>query len=125
RFSAWLKNVYRQLISNLNVELTDEVRGVMDRMVAAQEAIRETQDELNLKPIAESRPPFMSEEAWTEYQRSCADATAAAEGELETRLTRDMRWASSARSKALKRLQAQANAQRRQVRAEVTAEVNA
>lgn len=125
RFSAWLKNVYRQLISNLNVELTDEVRGVMDRMVAAQEAIRETQDELNLKPIAESRPPFMSEEAWTEYQRSFADATAAAEGELETRLTRDMRWASKARSKALKRLQAQANAQRRQVRAEVTAEVNA
>ncbi|HRL05109.1 MAG TPA: hypothetical protein PL098_00180 [Brevundimonas diminuta] len=125
RFSAWLKNVYRQLISNLNVELTDEVRGVMDRMVAAQEAIRETQDELNLKPIAESRPPFMSEEAWTEYQRSFADATAAAEGELETRLTRDMRWASKARSKALKRLQAQANAQRRQVRAEVAAEVNA
>lgn len=35
RFSAWLFSIYRSL-SGLNVELTPEVRGVFDRLLAAE-----------------------------------------------------------------------------------------
>lgn len=123
RFSSWLKAAYRQLISNLNVELTDEVRSVMDRMVVSQDAIAEREAELDFRPIADSRPNFMTEQEWSAYQRNFAGATTEAESELDSRLVRDMQWASKARSRALKRLQAQANTQRRIVLAEVTGEV--
>lgn len=42
RFRAWMVNIYRQL-SGLNVELTDEVRSVMDRMIATGEQIQEAE----------------------------------------------------------------------------------
>lgn len=38
RFAAWMKQVYRDL-RNLNVELNDNVRAVMDRMLATDEQI--------------------------------------------------------------------------------------
>lgn len=38
RFSAWLVNIYRK-IRNLNVRLTPQVRAVMDRLLASDEAI--------------------------------------------------------------------------------------
>ena len=42
RFRAWMVNVYQQL-RNLNVELSGEVRGVMDRMLASDAQIREAE----------------------------------------------------------------------------------
>lgn len=42
RFRSWLKQVYQSL-KNLNVELTDEVRSVFDRMFAGDEQIQQTQ----------------------------------------------------------------------------------
>jgi hypothetical protein len=42
RFRAWLTSVYRQL-SQLNVHLTDEVRGVFDRLIATDEEIEAAQ----------------------------------------------------------------------------------
>lgn len=38
RFASWLKQIYRNL-TNLDVELTDDIREVMDRMLATDEAI--------------------------------------------------------------------------------------
>lgn len=124
RFRSWLMNVYKSLAS-LNVELTEEVRDVMGRMVASAEAIQNAEDVRHFKPLAETRPPYMTEQAWDEYQRAFAAATAEGLDTLSTRTVRDMKWLANARSRALKRLQAQANDARRQVRAEVTAEVNA
>lgn len=124
RFRSWLLNVYKSLAS-LNVELTEEVRDVMGRMVASAEAIQNAEDVRHFKPLAETRPPYMTEQAWDEYQRAFAAATAEGLDTLSTRTVRDMKWLANARSKALKRLQAHANDARRQVRAEVTAEVNA
>lgn len=124
RFRSWLLNVYKSLTS-LNVELTDEVRDVMGRMLASAEAIQNAEDVRHFKPLAETRPPYMTEQAWDEYQRAFAAATAEGLDTLSTRTVRDMKWLANARSRALKRLQAQANDARRQVRAEVTAEVNA
>ena len=42
RFRSWLKQVYQSL-KNLNVELTDEVRSVFNRMFASDEQIQQTQ----------------------------------------------------------------------------------
>lgn len=122
RFSAWMKAVYKSL-TDLNVTLTDEVRGVMDRMVASSEAIAEAEAAFNLRPFANERPTFMSEEQWVAYQSMFVPATAAGVEEVQTRAVRDMKWLSNAKSKALKKLQREANAQRRLVKAEVTEEV--
>lgn len=45
KFKAWLVNIYRQL-KNLNVELTPEVRGVMDRMLASKDEIAQAQRDI-------------------------------------------------------------------------------
>ncbi len=51
RFAQWLRQVYRSLI-NLNVDLTDDVREVMDRMLATDEQIDRLKG--NFKPLFES-----------------------------------------------------------------------
>lgn len=124
RFRSWLLNVYRSL-SALNVTLTDEVRSVMGRMLASAEAVKETEDARHLKPLFETKPDYMTDAAWEEYQRSLAAATEDGLDTLQTRTARDMQWLSNAKSRALKRLQRANDEARKAVRAEVTAEVMA
>ena len=52
RFKVWLTNIYGAL-KNLNVELTDEVRSVFDRLVASEKQIQEVDGELNISPLFE------------------------------------------------------------------------
>lgn len=124
RFRSWLLNVYKTL-SALNVTLTDEVRSVMGRMLASAEAVKETEDARALRPLFETKPDYMTAEAWDEYQRSLAAATEEGIDLLETRTARDMQWLSNAKSRALKKLQRTNDEQRKAVKAEVTAEVMA
>lgn len=49
-FRAWLVNIYRKL-TQLNVELTDDIRGVMDRLVATDDAIAEAERAQELLPL--------------------------------------------------------------------------
>jgi GGDEF domain-containing protein len=42
RFRKWLTSVYKH-VRNLNVDLSDDVRGVMDRMLSSEEAIEHAQ----------------------------------------------------------------------------------
>ncbi|MEI2559218.1 hypothetical protein, partial [Acinetobacter pittii] len=51
QFKQWILGVYRSL-RNLDVELTDEVRGVFDRMLASQEEIEAAQARVGFAPIA-------------------------------------------------------------------------
>jgi hypothetical protein len=53
KFKLWLISVYKQ-ISSLNVELTPEVRGVMDRILA-------TDEELKAVEAAHETPPLFSD----------------------------------------------------------------
>lgn len=124
RFSAWLKNVYRSLTA-LDVTLTDEVRSVFDRMLAAADDIRDAEDARAFAPLFETKPEGMSEDQWAEYQRLGVQATAEAVEQLEQRSARDMRWASGAKDRYVKELQREAEEQRKTIRAEVTAEVMA
>jgi len=124
RFSAWLKNVYRSL-TDLNVELTDDVRAVMDRMLASEAEITEMEQVRGLTPSFTSKPEFASDDEWREYQLLAGDATATAIEQLEQRSARDMRWASGAKDRYLRQLQREGEEQRKAIRAEVTAEVMA
>lgn len=123
RFRAWMINVYRSL-SALNVSLTDEVRGVFDRMVASSDAITEAQAVRGMAPLFESAEAAgMSPDEWQAYQNLGLEAQQEAVQELEGRSLRDMRWLSNARSRTIKALQKEADAKRAAIRAEVANEV--
>lgn len=125
RFRAWMVAVYRSL-SALNVELSDEVRGVFDRMLASTEQILETETMLDYKPAFTSAEQVgMTPEEWAQYQALGLEATQDAVQHLEARSIRDMKWLSGARSRVIAQMQREAADRRKTVRKEVEAEVMA
>ena len=123
RFKGWLKRVYKS-IEALNVVLTDDVRGVFDRMLASDEQIQLAQQARSMMPLfATLDAAPMSADEFREYQNLQQDATASAVDELDARGLRDMKWLRNARSKVLKAMQKDAKEKRREVRAEARIEV--
>ncbi|MEX2125493.1 MAG: hypothetical protein WD795_16490 [Woeseia sp.] len=125
RFRSWMLAVYRNL-RNLNVELTPEVRAVMDRMLASRQAIREAEAAREFTPLFESAEAAgMSEQDFADYQRAGAQATLEAADSLQRRTLSDLKWLSNAKGRRLKALQKDAKAKRDAIRDEVKAEVEA
>lgn len=122
RFRSWLVNVYRSL-TQLNVELTADVRGVFDRMLASADAIAQAEREAGFAGMFGTKPEFMTDEQWTAYRALSMEASEGAVRDLETRSIKDMQWLSGARSRALAKLQRDAASKRKTIREEVTAEV--
>lgn len=123
RFSTWLKNIYRQL-QNLNVELKPEVRSVMDRMLATDAQIQAAEYGRSMMPLFESaEQASMSPQQFADYQALGREATEQAQAELNERSLRDMKWLQNARSRALKRLQSQADQLRKQERIEARRDI--
>lgn len=89
QFKQWILGVYRSL-RNLDVELTDEVRGVFDRMLASQEEIEAAQARVGFEPIArdlgEAQALGMTERQFAEYQQQVAAAREQAEADLMAQL---------------------------------------
>lgn len=115
RFRAWMKAIYKTLTA-LDVSLTDEVRGVFDRLVAGDEAIRRAEEAVNVEPLfKEAERAGMSEARFREYLR----LQQAGHDEAEARLT----------AQAMKEVQRETQAWWREesarVREEVAAEVYA
>lgn len=50
RFKSWLKAIYRTVLK-LNVEINDDMRGVLDRMIATDEAIAEAKTEIGARRL--------------------------------------------------------------------------
>ena len=135
RFRAWLKDVYRWLLkahgdrldAGLDAKLSDDIRGVMDRMIATDEAIEEAEAARGFLPLfksAEDAAKFgWSLEKWQKYQALGHDATDDAKAKLSERALKDMKWLGRARDKALKARQREVEDQRREVRAEIRMEV--
>jgi len=117
RVRAWMIHVYKSL-TNIGVELTPEVRGVMDRMVASAEQINEAEKARGMVALFEEPPAGVEASAWSEYQRTLKDATDDALTRHTSRMLRDMKWLSGARDDALRALQRQAKTQRREITAE-------
>ncbi|WP_049446599.1 hypothetical protein [Stenotrophomonas maltophilia] len=89
QFKQWILGVYRSL-RNLDVELTDEVRGVFDRMLASQEEIDAAQARVGFEPIArdlaEAQALGMTERQFSDYQAQVAAAREQAEVDLMAQL---------------------------------------
>lgn len=134
-FRAWLVNVYRAMLKSVNaskadiadtmkVELSDEVRAVMDRMLATSDQIAEAEAARNMGPLFKTpEEAGMDLDAYKLYHDMGAQATMDAVDELQGKGLRDMQWLSNARSRKLKELQKQHDALRAQIAREVRAEV--
>lgn len=107
-FRAWLTRVYKslsQFMEGRDLQFSDDIRQVMDRMLATEAQIAEAEKVAGLVPNL--------------------DATGEAIEQLQSRSIRDLKWAVNARNKFIKQLQQEAKAKRKEVEAEVTAEVDA
>lgn len=122
RFRAWLVNIYREL-KNLNVELTDEVRGVMDRMLATTEQIQAAETARNMGPLFTPENAKDLIEDWKAYHDLANASTAEAIDELQAKALTDMQWMSNARTRILRQLQKQHDALRAEVMIESRREI--
>lgn len=114
RFRAWLVAIYRS-IQHLDVELTDEVRGVMDRLVATDQEISEARDEAGYRPLFnDAQAAGMTADEYERYRQSAEQARHEAEDELTRRVMREQQRETKSWWKE----------SREQVREEVANEVN-
>lgn len=87
-FRNWLISIYKTL-KNLNVELSDEVRGVFDRMIATDAEIAiALQDAGEFKTQSESG---MDDKQWQKYQELVSQAKSDLEGQLASRAYNEMK----------------------------------
>jgi hypothetical protein len=125
RFAAWLKSIYRDL-TRLKVELTPEVRGVLDRMLATNEQITLAEQARSMMPLFETpEKAGMAPEEFAAYQAQDVEASADAIQDMQARGLRDMQYIHNARGREIKRLQKEAQAARTEVRMEVAKQVMA
>lgn len=103
KFRAFLTRVYRSMVVRPDLNLSDDVRKVMDRMLATDDQIAEAQQLAGMSLNTE--------------------ATDEAVEKLQARSLRDLKWAVNARSKMIRKLQEQAKGLRKAVEDEVRAEV--
>lgn len=120
RFRSWLVTIYQSL-KNLNVDLTDDVRGVMDRLLATDDAIKYTEQARSYLPV---HVEGTAEEV-AAYQAMGRNATDKAIAEMDARSLRDMKWASNAKNRAIREMQKLAASERNTIRDEVEREFNA
>jgi hypothetical protein len=114
RFAAWLAAVYKS-VRNLAVELSPEVRGVMDRLLATQEEIAAASAKLEDDPIfSDAQAAGMTPEEFAAYQTAREDSRRQAEESLRAQAMQEI---TRERTAAWKEL-------RGQVRLEVESEVN-
>lgn len=85
RFQTWLNHVYRHL-RNLDVPLTDQVRGVFDRMLATDREIEEAAKELESHALFDNPENFgFTGENLTRYMEARDDALREAREELNAK----------------------------------------
>ena len=133
-FSAWIKNVYKNLLAQfrgntdraLDTNLSPEIRQVMDRMLATDAQIQQAEFARSMFPTVQTAEEAgMNQEQWEAYQAKGKDATATAVEQLQRKSLADMKWFANAKGKAIKEIQARARDIRKQMMADVTAEVMA
>lgn len=107
RFRSWLKQVYQSLKS-LNVELTDEVRSVFDRMFASDEQIQQTQYINGMAPMFEDAAQAGMDDAdYAQYRHNTERATAEAQDDLTARALRDMAFIRNLRARKIREMRKQ------------------
>lgn len=106
RFRSWLTNVYKSLVDFMrshDTQLSPEVRGVFDRLLATDQQIAEAERDAGMLPDPE--------------------ATGEAIDRLQARSLRDLKWTVNARSREMKKIAKDVAEKRKVVQTEVTAEI--
>lgn len=104
RFAAWIKQVYRKL-SGEGVKVPQEIREVMDRMLATDEEIERAEDLANLRPIfATAADAGMTEAEFSAYrkvaEKAHAEHSARLLGKMMEEVTREQKaWWKEERAK--------------------------
>lgn len=81
-FKAWLVSIYRRA-ANLKAPISDDIRAVMDRLVASDEQIAAKREEQSLEPtFASMTDAGMTKAEFDEYMNLVAQAKNAADSEL-------------------------------------------
>ena len=117
RIKVWLLSVYRQ-IRNLNVELTPDVRGVFDRMLATEDEIQQVWADQNFDPLfKDPRSMGFSEAKAEAYEAATAEAKQAAEDAVRARAMKEFnrqkeKWFKEERAQVKARIEAEANGMR-------------
>jgi hypothetical protein len=138
RIRQWMLEVYRDVRVELNAiyrakfgkdlpMLTDEVRGVMDRMLFAEDTIRAAEESRDMKPMFQSKEEAlaagMTDGEWAAFQEMQQEAHDAAVGKLASDSIRQMQWLGNARSRLLKDMQRRNRGLREEMREKVEEEV--
>lgn len=100
RFRDWIVSVYRD-VARLNVNMTDEMRDVFDRLTAVQETMADVIDEQGYTPFfADAESAGMTEAEYAAYLRSITDADSDASDQLLGRVMGQVRRRRTAEWKA-------------------------
>jgi hypothetical protein len=115
RFRAWLVGIYRTL-RGLNVTLTDEVRGVFDRMLATDQEIADAQRAAHVAPLFTTADAAgVSDDAFARYRDEVETTSRVAHEQLELQLMAEVQ----------REHETQWKARRAEIRAQVEQEVYA
>ncbi len=85
RFRAWLTFIYKKLTA-LNVELTDEVRGVMDRLVASDREIADARTSIGWSKPLPKEALYLSDDEYDRYVDAWNKANEAQQREVDAKL---------------------------------------
>ena len=89
RFKRWIIAIYKDLV-RLNVELTPEIRGVMDRIVATDEQITASEQVTQAIPMFDTAAKAgMTEEEFLQYRNQVELAHAEAAETMEQQIIRE------------------------------------
>lgn len=89
KFKLWLQALYKNA-SSLNVELSDEIRDVFDRLLATDEEIARVKRAAGLKPMFRSHEEMgVTPEQFADYLEEQEEATALGARSAEFRLLKD------------------------------------
>lgn len=90
RFRSWLVFVY-QSIKKLNAPLNDNIRGVMDRLVATDEEIMAARMSPEFQPaFADAKSAGMSDAQFEDYRRTAQRAVDRAKREMDARMMQEI-----------------------------------
>lgn len=112
RARAWLFQLYKKL-TTLNVQLTDDVRQVFDRMLAGEAAINQArQMRLGVEMLLDADLAGMTADEFKQFQQQFQDATNLALDEMQLRQLADAKAIARLKHKALKNKTEEAKAAR-------------
>jgi len=74
-FARWLAEVYKRIQGNLNINLTDDMRAVFDRMLATEEQLDMARAREQVQPLfTDATMAGMTDAAFVEYQKNVSTA---------------------------------------------------